>query len=344
MAKKIYGVDISHHQNFEKIEQMMKKKRPDFIVLRATVGTSKVDSSFHKFMELIKKTDTKVGFYVASYSKNEVEAIEEANYVCNAIKNYKADLPIFYDWEYFSRDYVKGHFGIDVSPACVQRMTEAFCEQIKKHGYKTGVYYNYDFLMNWYGESFFKAHPDYVRWYARPGRNEPDKPCNIWQYRSDWGTDFGYEGNIDKNIMYYEEPKSSWSDKLNNKIYRSIASNNQYFNSADVNDIVGYLPKGDYKIKSASDKQIDGFDWLIIEVEGKSYYVVILDGRCELIEKDACGEIKKENEELKKEISQLERDLGSIRKELKSEKEKSDKLKAALQSIKNESEKALGEK
>ena len=82
-------------------------------------------------------------------------------------------------------------------------MTTAFCERVKERGYRPAVYYNLDYLNRFYGEEYFKAHPDYVRWYARPGLSKPDRECDIWQYACNNGlADFGYNGDIDKNIIF----------------------------------------------------------------------------------------------------------------------------------------------
>lgn len=404
----IYGNDISHHQRKEAVKELVAYGKCKFIITRATIGSHRVDNHISEFIKDIQSSNIKNGHYVANYCKDEKEAIEEANFLCDTIErlNDKVEMPLFFDWEYFSADYIKKKYGIDITSKLLQSMALAFCKRIQERGYKAGIYLNKDYWDRFYGDTFFKKHPEIYVWYARPGYSKPDKPCYLWQYRSDNGRDYGYAGNIDKNILMGEfigeveemkplskepirmyigfastgdikkleskikglgieteikegyiitgyvsagdqcyimtdcnalgvkyEIYTTWNDKNNDKIYRSTSKNNQYFKSADVNDVVGYLPKGDYKIKSSSDEQIGGFDWMKIEVEGSEYYVVVLSDRCEIVRDEDCETIKKENEELKIKLEEVEKEVEKDKVKIKELETKNDKLKKGLISI-----------
>lgn len=198
-----YGVDISKHQRNDTIDSLVLGGKAEFVILRATVGTYTVDSKLDRFMADVKKHGYALGFYHAAYAGTVAEAIEEADFCCDTIEKLEVrpDLPIFYDWEYFSADYNKQR-GIFCDKVLIQAMTVAFCERIKARGYKAGFYSNLDFCKRFYTLDFFAAHTDYYFWYARPGLLKPDKECYIWQYASDDGAEYGYDGNIDKNILY----------------------------------------------------------------------------------------------------------------------------------------------
>lgn len=189
-------VDISNHQSDIKIADL---KGVDGVIYRLSIGTSKLDDSFKNF--IAQKNDP-LGVYVASYAKNAREAKAEAEYAIAACKKYGIHPIIFFDWEYFSATYIKNKFGINATPKLVQDLTVAFCETVIKRGFKTGVYFNKDYLDRFYTKSFFEKHTDYLKWYTRPGLASPDFECDLWQYASNEGSEFGYSGSVDKNIMY----------------------------------------------------------------------------------------------------------------------------------------------
>lgn len=192
-------VDISRHQRDIKIADL---KGVDGVIYRLSIGTSKLDECFDNFM---KQKNDPLGVYVASYAKNAREAKAEAEYAIAACKKYGIHPIIFFDWEYFSADYIKSKFGITATADLIREMTEAFCDTCIDGGYITGVYFNRDFLTRYYKTVFFdNLHPEYRTWYARPGLSAPDYDCDLWQYASNAGTEFGYMGNIDKNKVVKE--------------------------------------------------------------------------------------------------------------------------------------------
>ena len=203
-----YGNDISHHQSADAVEQLHNGGKADFIILRSSFGTYTEDAHFARFLKDSEELGFKNSLYHAAYAGTVEEAIEEADFCCDTLEKYGCapedlELPICYDYEYFSANYNAGR-GIATTPQLVQALTTAFCERVKERGYKAGVYYNLDYYQRFYGKAYFEAHPDYWRWYARPGLAAPDLPCDIWQYGSDSGAEYGYSGAIDKNILYAE--------------------------------------------------------------------------------------------------------------------------------------------
>lgn len=198
----MFGVDISAHQNSNCVPSLNRKA--EFIIIRDGFGTYSKDKLFDTHIKNAIDKGLKIGIYHASYAANIAEAQQEAVFLCGVISKYKSHItmPIFFDFEYFSSEYIAGK-GITTTPQLVQELTTAFCEVIRLNGYKTGFYTNLDFINRFYTQSYIDNHPEYVFWYARPGLAYPDKDCDLWQYASDNGlADFGYNGNIDKNINY----------------------------------------------------------------------------------------------------------------------------------------------
>ena len=189
-------LDISKHQGGINLKGLT---GVDGVIYRRCIGSSSLDPCFDSFCSQKEP----IGLYVRSYAKDETEAVGEANYICNAAESKGLkNIAIFFDWEYFSATYIKNKFGINATPALVQALTVAFCETVIKRGFKSGVYFNKDYLDRFYTKAFFEKHTDYLKWYARPGLASPDFECDLWQYASNEGTEFGYSGSVDKNIMY----------------------------------------------------------------------------------------------------------------------------------------------
>ncbi len=189
-------LDISKHQGGINLKGLT---GVDGVIYRRCIGSSSLDPCFDSFCSQKEP----IGLYVRSYAKDESEAVGEATYICNAAESKGLkNIAIFFDWEYFSATYIKNKFGINATPALVQALTVAFCETVIKRGFKSGVYFNKDYLDRFYTKSFFEKHTDYLKWYARPGLASPDFECDLWQYASNEGTEFGYSGSVDKNIMY----------------------------------------------------------------------------------------------------------------------------------------------
>ena len=199
----IYGVDVSHNRSEGIMEKIKAYGKADFTILRATVGTADEDANLKKYIDDSK--GMKIGFFAANYFNTVEDAIAEADYLVNTIEKYgfsprKVDLPLFCDWEYFSYEWNKNH-GFVVTPTLLQEMTAAFCKRIIDRGYKAGVYLNEDFWRNWYGEDFFVRFPHLYIWYARPGVEQPDRLCDIWQYACNNGAEYGANEDLDKNIL-----------------------------------------------------------------------------------------------------------------------------------------------
>lgn len=189
-------LDISKHQGGINLNRLT---GVDGVIYRRCIGSSSLDPCFDSFCSQKEP----IGLYVRSYAKDETEAVGEAIYICNAAESKGLkNIAIFFDWEYFSATYIKNKFGITATPALVQALTVAFCETVIKRGFKTGVYFNKGYLDRFYTKAFFEKHTDYLKWYARPDLASPDFECDLWQYASNEGNEFGYSGSVDKNIMY----------------------------------------------------------------------------------------------------------------------------------------------
>ena len=160
------------------------------------------DDLFKKHIENCIANGMAVGVYFYDQSLNEIEAVEQADWVMNKIKPYAVSMPVYIDSEYSN----KTHNGRADHISKEQRTKNiiAFCNRIQDLGHSVGVYAS---------DSWFKSMLEFDKiknfniWCARYSTNKPTIPkYDIWQYGSEqfiWG-----QKPIDVNWIY-NLPKSN---------------------------------------------------------------------------------------------------------------------------------------
>ena len=184
-------IDISYWQgnvDFKKV----KESGIEAVIIRAGYGRVawQEDSTFQQNYTNAKAVGLKVGAYWYSYADSVETAALEANACLEVLGDKTFDLPIYYDLEE-SKVTVLGMDTLTV-------MAETFCEEIRKAGYKPGVYANLNWFRNYldYGELKNK----YSIWLAQYN-TENYLDCDIWQNSSE-GKIPGVNGNCDTNVIY----------------------------------------------------------------------------------------------------------------------------------------------
>lgn len=213
---KYKGIDISYHNGDLDLSKMT---NIDFVIVRAGYGKNNIDKKFKNYMKQLSKLKKKIGIYWFSYAYTEEMAEKEALYCLKAIKNYKIDYPIFFDWEYDSMRYAKEK-GIKVTSSLICKMTDRFCKTIQANGYDTGYYFNKEYYEKYY--EMFSKQTSYYRWYARYNKEMGEMPVfiDIWQYSSN-GNVKGTTKKFDVNYSYRNE--------YDNKIPNKVASSKKHY-------------------------------------------------------------------------------------------------------------------
>ncbi|MBQ2099475.1 MAG: Lyzozyme M1 (1,4-beta-N-acetylmuramidase), partial [Lachnospiraceae bacterium] len=135
----------------------------------------------------------KVGVYFFTQAVDEVEAVYEASYVIEKIKNYKISYPVFLDVE------ASGGRGDKISADTRTKVCKAFCQTIQNAGYTAGVYANKTWLTEKMDASQLSSYKIWLAQYAATPTY--DGKYDIWQYKST-GTVSGISGNVDLNLSY----------------------------------------------------------------------------------------------------------------------------------------------
>ena len=145
-------------------------------------------------------TPIKLGVYWFSQAITTAEAVAEADYVYNLIKDKEIDFPVYIDSEYAN----SSHSGRADSLNSTERtnIIVAFCEEIKSLGYRAGVYASDSWFANNLKLSTLYSY-GYSLWVARYSTNAPVNVSGYdgWQYTSS-GSISGASGNVDLSTFY----------------------------------------------------------------------------------------------------------------------------------------------
>lgn len=194
-----YGIDVSKH-NGEIDFQKVKDSGFDFVFLRIAYrgygkqGNLKQDEKFEDNLKLAKAAGLKVGAYVFSQAKDEIEALQEAKLAIEILNGEKLDLPLVFDPE-----TIKNHVARtdNVEGEQFTKNAIAFMNEVKNKGYETAIYSN----MVWEDYYFdMEKLNDTKIWYA-DYNNKPQTPYHFdyWQF-SEKGYVDGVEGEVDLNV------------------------------------------------------------------------------------------------------------------------------------------------
>lgn len=196
------GIDVSKHNGIIDWEKV-KKAEINFAMIRAGYGANNIDERFKYNISECNRLGIPCGVYWFSYALNAAMAKKEAQYCLEAVKPYKLEYPIAFDFEYGSVDYAKKQ-GINVAKKLATDIMQAFCSEIEKAGYYALNYSNIDYLNNYFEPDVAKR---YGLWLAQWNNNLiPSRDCQIWQH-SETGKVNGIAGNVDLNRGYIDFPK-----------------------------------------------------------------------------------------------------------------------------------------
>ncbi|MDY5377140.1 MAG: GH25 family lysozyme [Eubacterium coprostanoligenes] len=149
-----HGIDVSYH-NGNLDWSAIKSAGVDFAILRAAYrgygdeGTLVRDSKFAEYIRGAQSYGIPVGAYIYSQAITTAEAVQEANYILNIVKNYSLDLPIVFDYEFSPSSEGRTNLAWaegELNKTKMTNITLAFCNTIKSAGYDVMVYASKSFL------------------------------------------------------------------------------------------------------------------------------------------------------------------------------------------------------
>lgn len=127
---KMYGIDVSMHNDIN-----LDVSDYDFVIIRACWGTN-IDDKAIKWKEKCEALGIPYGVYLYSYSLSEQDAVDEANYICDFVKDWNIQMGIWIDMESDSYKQEHGSWNRDLCSIVCKR----FCQTVQARGYYTGIY------------------------------------------------------------------------------------------------------------------------------------------------------------------------------------------------------------
>lgn len=196
------GTDISKYQDYVDFIKL-KKAGINFVMIRVGArgygsGQLVLDEYFTDNIKRATDAGLEVGVYFFSQAITEAEAIEEANMVLEAVKDYKITYPVAFDMEFIPNDTAR----IDnLSKAEKTAITKAFLDTIMNGGYKPLIYGNKEWLIK---EIDMSKLTGFDVWLAQE-QDIPDYPYKfaMWQYSTDASID-GIAGYANLNISFID--------------------------------------------------------------------------------------------------------------------------------------------
>lgn len=201
------GVDISSHNsiNWNKVDP----KEIDFVIIRAGYGFSTQDKQFKTNIENAIKKGIPVGIYWFSYAGSVEHAKKEAEFCLSVIGTYRKyiTLPVFFDWENDSYNYVVKTYKITPTKQLVSDMAIAFLETVKKAGYKVGNYNSVSYLNTYFDN---RVKDNYDTWVAHV--KSGGQPLEQTSYKGKYtmhqyswvGRPSGFNSNTDMDYCYVD--------------------------------------------------------------------------------------------------------------------------------------------
>lgn len=221
-------IDVSSHQtslNWKKV----KDSGINYAIIRAGFrgygesGSMNVDTHFKENMKEALQYGLEVGVYFFSQAITEAEAIEEANYVLNLIKDYKVTLPVVIDFEYASdSNGLTGRlYKANLSKSKQTAICKAFCKTVAAKGYTPMIYANKQMLENDLNAA--ELAKSYKIWLANyTNCTSYGGTYEFWQYTSS-GSVSGIYGNVDKSFWYVEQENKPALEDISVKIENTEA-------------------------------------------------------------------------------------------------------------------------
>ncbi len=191
------GIDVSKW-NGSINWNAVKNSGVSYVIIRCAyrgslTGKLVIDPKFEANIKGANAAGLKVGVYFFTQAVSNQEALEEASYVLDLVKNYKISYPIFLDVE------SSGGRADNIDKATRTAVCKTFCQTIQNYGYTAGVYANKSWFTNKIDASQLSAYKIWLAQYA----TQPSYSgrYDMWQYQST-GRVSGISGNVDMNWSY----------------------------------------------------------------------------------------------------------------------------------------------
>lgn len=191
------GIDVSSF-NGDIDWKKVKADGVEFAFIRlgfrgSTEGKLSLDTKFEDNMNGAIDNGIDVGVYFYTQAVDEAEAVEEAEFVLEAISDFDITYPVVFDIEEY-----EGGRADKLSRDKYTQITQSFCNRIIEGGYKPMIYGNLKTMFVMLDLTKLKDYPKWFAYYSYPVYFPYE--FDYWQYSSS-GKVKGIEGTVDMNIL-----------------------------------------------------------------------------------------------------------------------------------------------
>ncbi len=196
----LVGIDVSRH-NGEIDWAQVKAAGIRYAIIRCgyrTTVSGEVyeDANFRKNIRGALDAGIPVGVYFFSAAKTRAEALEEAAFVLEVIRDYDVTWPVVFDFEICGTDRLKG-----VSDSTVTDNAIAFMDYIAQAGYTPMLYCSRNMLRDNFEVGRLGSFRVWVAQYTELTNKYYPAPHAMWQCASD-GLVPGIDTWVDLNLAY----------------------------------------------------------------------------------------------------------------------------------------------
>lgn len=162
-------------------------------MLKATDGTNYVDPNFKTYVAGARAHGLLVGFYHFARFASVADALAEAQFFVDTVKEFDADLPLALDLEVDS---------YTLNPDTMSQCAEAFMDYVNANHKHGAVLYTF---ANFIKTQITSALTKYPLWYASYGHDQPDD--NVWtswamlQFTSTGTVDGVQSAHVDLDVI-----------------------------------------------------------------------------------------------------------------------------------------------
>ena len=205
-----FGIDVSAYQNRasknETIDwQAVAADGVEFVMVRiglrgTSTGKVNEDAFYRQNIQGAMNAGIETGVYFFAQAITVEEAIEEAEFVIEHLRDLNINGPVAYDWEISSKYRVN-----DTSPEMATACAVAFCRRIAEAGYTPMIYQGSQVGYLKYDQA---AVSQYLTWFPEYKSASSEKlyptfyyQMNYWQFSSKCSV-AGIGGNVDANIQF----------------------------------------------------------------------------------------------------------------------------------------------
>ena len=209
------------------------------------------------------------------------EVAEELGIFMDALEGIQLEYPVFVD--------VEANSLTSLSRTQLTGLVQYAMDILYQRKWYAGWYSYTNFINTYLNAGALSNYPLWVADYR--SRLGYQGSYTMWQY-SGSGTCDGVDGAVDLDYSYTDFLPAIRAGGFNNYgesgpnmvsvsdyILNVFGSQTEYFYTANVNDVVGYLPLGNYPVTRISRNSFGGYDWVILRYNGGEYWTPLLEDR-----------------------------------------------------------------